>query len=342
MSFKYINPGYLYLMNTDCIGVQYNDTVKNPINGVSFMQTNKESVISLTAGLEYWAKFDVYLNQSDLSGNIFTFSSANHNIAINISGSSSSSKVSMTLLVDGTNVSTVSINAGYNTIYIHALSGTTTGSVNIINLSNSATITYDNTVNNGNIFNGENIVSSCIYSIDEQNAFFSNIIIANSLIDQKECVIIYPIKQTTTSWYSNNDGSYKTANNNSTLLKQIDLPATQSTIGCSFPKLEELCITSKNLHADSSSFDGITTIAQNNGTNYDLDNNTLTNNGLNYLLTMNDNIFNSNTSWQLKDINKILFGFRANTVAGTNSYPTTNGNTISTNTKDNFKEIIIS
>ena len=46
--------------------------------------------------------------------------------------------------------------------------------------------------------------------------------------------------------------------------------------------------------------------------------------------------------FKLSSINNIALGFRANTAVGTISYPTTNGNTISTNTKDNFKEIIIS
>lgn len=342
MSFKYINPGYLYLMNTDSIGVQYSDSVKNPINKVSFMQTNKESVIAVTAGLEYWAKFDIYLNQSDLAGDIFTFNSASHNIAINISGNSNSSIVSMTLMIDGTNASTVSINAGYNTLYIHVKSGTTTGSVNILNLTNNTSILYDSSINDGNILNGENIINACIYSIDEQNGFFSNIIISDSLIDQKESVIIYPIKKTTTSWYNNNDGSYKTTLDGSKLLQQIDVSATETIVGCSFPKLEELCISSTNLHSDSSSFNGLAVIANINNIDYDLDNNSLSTSGLNYLLKLNDNIFSSNKSWQLKDINNIALGFRANTAVGTTSYPTTNGNTISTNTKDNFKEIIIS
>lgn len=340
--FKYINPGYLYLMNYDCIGVQYtNDSTKNPINSVSFMQTNKESNLSVTAGLEYWAKFDIYLNQSDLSGDIITFNSANHKVAINISGNANSSVVSMTLLVDGANVSTVSIVAGYNTIYMHVLSNATTGSVNIINLTNNATITYDNTVFNGNILNAENIINACIYSIDEQNGYFSNIIISNELIDQKESVILFPIKCTTTSWHNNN-GTYKTPIDSNTILQQINRSETQTAVGCSFPKINEICISSKNLHADSTEFDGITTIAQSNNKIYDLDNNTLTTTGLNYVLKLNDNIFNSNSTWKLKDFSDIALGFRANTTAETTSYPTTNGNTIEANTSTNFKEIIIS
>ena len=63
MAFRYINPGYVSLLNADCTATEYSGTTYSK-TGTGFSQTESTAGITVaqfSAGDDFWARFDAYI-----------------------------------------------------------------------------------------------------------------------------------------------------------------------------------------------------------------------------------------------------------------------------------------
>lgn len=65
MAFRYINPGYVSLLDKDVVASEVAGTTYSK-TGVAFSQTNSSAGITIpnfAQGDDFWAKFDVYITK---------------------------------------------------------------------------------------------------------------------------------------------------------------------------------------------------------------------------------------------------------------------------------------
>ena len=211
MSFLYINPGDASLLDTTT-GVTVEDARFNPYGGVSFWQPKSEKGIVLPYPLtEIYAKASVYLRgsltKSDARAKLQAGNSNGWTVRENYG------KWSLEIACCATQIKSLSgeeINLdpnGFNNILLHVKEGSSEeGSISV-------------TINGKEVFASKQYVTfrqssygspSDVITIlsDNEEALFSNIIISDKEIGEKEQVAVLPVSATDTDMTANGDGSY--------------------------------------------------------------------------------------------------------------------------------------
>lgn len=229
MSFRYVNPGYVYLLDSNVTATQITDSTYSR-TGVAFTQTNSSAGVTIPQfkqGDDFWAKFDVYIPSDTYSG-IDCHSPSTYSAGLFAElYSNRDSKLyadfgngTRTLLVSGNN-NTVGLKLGdINSFRVHVVYG------------DSSTALVEVFVNEKHFSSGGyQIAYSTAYSkhvrlcSGNANVKFSNLIISNEEISQKEQAIALPISATATDMTAGASGMYTAATAGQTLLQTPDITA---------------------------------------------------------------------------------------------------------------------
>lgn len=236
MSFRYVNPGYVYLLDSNVTATQITDSTYSK-TGVAFTQTNSSAGVTIpqfAEGDEFWAKFDVYIPSTVSEGFDITcyIPRANsYGIRINIKKDprisiraiASGSAVYKSFVNDQLNVAEYGIKlGGITTILMHLVTGDrTTAHIDL----NVGGVEFFSGVENGaiNYSNNYNAVAR-LYATDDA-VKFSNVIFSDTEISPKEQVIALPISATATNMTAGAGGMYTATTAGQTLLQTPDITA---------------------------------------------------------------------------------------------------------------------
>ena len=239
MAFRYINPGYVSLLDSDCVAVEVAGTSYSK-TGVGFSQTNSTAGITtlqFTNGDDFWAKFDAYI-PSESASNIYFFMPNSYSNGIEINLASKATSASYLYLQYGTSgrkqiTNGVALNLGIsqgkiNTFLIHIKQGTSsTAQVNFwINGKEFSQSGYAMT------YRDARPKIAILYSTNP-NVIFSNIIFASEEISIKERAIALPINQTVTNMTAGASGLFIADAANQTLLQSVDVSTLIENFGAS-------------------------------------------------------------------------------------------------------------
>lgn len=236
MSFRYVNPGYVYLLDSNVTATQITGNTYSR-TGVAFTQTNLNAGVTIPQfkqGDDFWAKFDVYI-----SGNITNkFYCFVNNVKKN--GFSLAVSNPDNYPLSGNDCSAFYRWNGSDSQFSsshHSQIGVIPNAVNSfvmhIKHGDSATALIEVFIN-GNEFtsvtSGAMTYSSSyptkvlLYATDA-NVKFSNVIFSDTEISPKEQAIALPISATATDMTADENGMYTAATAGQTLLQTPDITA---------------------------------------------------------------------------------------------------------------------
>ena len=236
MAFRYINPGYTELLDSDCVttaitGTEYSKT------GVAFTQTNSSAGVTITdfaEGDDFWARFDVYLpNEYHLIRLLFPCI-ASAGVSLSFSGRNTTT-FSLSCSFTGSWASMVSYPSwadygiqfeAINTFSVHGVYGSP-GLIEIF----IGDKTHSKT---GNLVFSTNYTPTAkLYASSSDKVYFSNIIFSNTKISPKEQVIALPTSETVTDMTAGESGIYIADTVNQTLLQTVDVSTLIENYGAS-------------------------------------------------------------------------------------------------------------
>lgn len=243
MAFKYINPGYVALLDSNASASAQIVDRKKSKTGVAFNQIFSDIGITLpdfVAGDEFWGKFDFFV-QSPYSGNsteiYFNLPNTNSRGFYIYYPSSSTSTISISHRYDGNNHITLISGrfeiVGFkwkaiNTVTFHAI------------LGDSSTAKLELWVgDNKFVSTGRAMAYSTSYAkkailyANAYNVAFSNIIFSDKPISPKEQTLALPISATETDMALGDDGIYIADAANQTLLQSVDVSSLIENFGAS-------------------------------------------------------------------------------------------------------------
>lgn len=240
MAFKYINPGYANLLDTDTgktvEGTQYSRS------GVSFWQpAEKRGIVLAEAPTELYGKFDVYLHRESDSGK------DNFEVGVALAGwhGARISKRYDDWYVSGTlhtsSIVRVTGSTDYqnfkershlkledvNTLYFHVKykPGTREGSVTLmVNGAELGTGSYEG----DGVFQESKVLEIVSTA---RHGLISNIILSDTVIDPREQVVMLPSMSAETTMADSGDGIYTATSPGQMLLQTVDTAALAVTYG---------------------------------------------------------------------------------------------------------------
>lgn len=241
MAFKYINPGYVALLDSNATEVtQITDKTKSK-TGVGFNQRYTNVGVTLpdfTAGDDFWGKFDFFIQYPTWNSQYIYCYIPNTNqrgIQINFP-SSSTNTVSIVHRYDSSSVTLVS--------GLFEIVGFKWNSINTVTfhakLGNSSTAKLEIFVGDNKFVStgramaySESYAKKAILLSDYPNVWFSNIIFSNEEISPKEQTLALPISQTITDMTESSNGIYLADAANQTLLQSVDVAQLIENYGAS-------------------------------------------------------------------------------------------------------------
>lgn len=240
MAFKYINPGYANLLDTDTGKTVEGE--KYSRSGISFWQPKKERGIVLAEAVtELYGKFDVYLHRESDSGK------DNFEVRVALAGwhGARISKRYDDWYVSGTlhanSIVGVTGSTDYqnfkershlkledvNTLYFHVKykPGTREGSVTlIVNGAELGTGSYEG----DGVFQESKVLEIVSTA---RHGLISNIILSDTVIDPREQVILLPSTTVETTMEDSGNGMYAATSPGQMLLQTVDTAALAATYG---------------------------------------------------------------------------------------------------------------
>lgn len=233
MAFRYINPGYVSLLDSDVVANEVAGTTYSK-TGVAFSQTNSSAGITIpnfAQGDDFWAKFDVYLTSgTSIYLKIPRTKGAGFRLSQQRNGDTylylcyNYTEVTVSTSAD---ISEAVKQGAINTIVFHVKLGT---SDSLWDFSINGTAFQKTGYNMSYSTSYEDIAN--LYSTSAQN-YFSNIIISNEEISPKEQCIALPISQTITDMTTGESGIYIADAANQTLLQSVDVAELIQSYGAS-------------------------------------------------------------------------------------------------------------
>lgn len=231
MSFRYVNPGYVYLLNpglstSQFTGFEYSKT------GVAFQLTDTVvggvTIPQFQQGNDFWARFDVYLKNSmqvylyvpsaNSSGFYLYYNPLNSNLYRVCAVYNGTEKEIST----GTATELGIINGAINTIVGHVVYGDiNTACVEVFINNKKFSTSAPNAITWSTSYHHKTV---WFYS-KEFNTRFSNIIFSDTEISPKEQVIALPISATATDMAAGAGGMYTATAAGQTLLQTPDITA---------------------------------------------------------------------------------------------------------------------
>ena len=237
MAFRYINPGYVSLLDNDVTATEVTGTTYSR-TGTGFSQTNSAAGITIphfASGDDFWAKFDAYI-PSGSSSNIYCYMPNSYKVGFEInvydSGENSIyiichySNNNRQIMINGTAEYLGMRRGAINEFLIHIVPGT------------SATARLDLWINGNNFSqSGLQMLYSDSYSkiailySSNQNVIFSNVIFSDEEIFQRERIIALPILSTETNMTFDASELYIANAANQTLLQTPDVASLITDYG---------------------------------------------------------------------------------------------------------------
>lgn len=232
MAFRYINPGYVSLLdNKDVVASEVAGTTYSK-TGMSFSQTNSSAGITIpnfAQGDDFWAKFDVYITKlSDIYLYVPRTNKCGMKLEINSYGNTWLSYCfsnGRATVIHGNNL--IKLNE-VNTIVLHMKLGTAANSLWEVFINGTL---YQET--NYNMPYSTSYANYAILYATSANVYFSNIIFSNEEISSKEQCIALPISQTITDMTAGASGIYIADAANQTLLQSFDVAELIQSYGAS-------------------------------------------------------------------------------------------------------------
>lgn len=232
MAFRYINPGYIAFLDSDCVATEVANSTYSK-TGVGFTQTNEKKGVTLPTfniGDDFYIRFDAYIPNSS-SGTIKICSPYTQRGGIKFyypnSGNSYlyiylASGDTSYILFNGTFANSGLIYGQINTIVVYVVSGAS-GSIDLtINNKHFA-------LSNVSIQTSTNYQKNAIIYSD--SATISNLIISDAEISPKERIIALPIGATQTDMTAGASGIYLADAVNQTLLQSADVSTLVENYG---------------------------------------------------------------------------------------------------------------
>ena len=240
MAFRYINPGLVSLLDSDCTatqltGSQYSKT------GVAFTQTNSSAGVTLpnfAEGDDFWARFDLYLPTtypSYYSLYFFAPNTENYGLWFYFQGVSSTSIMAAyrrgsrgkdfatTLQTSGLKLGTI------NKILFHMVFGDENTAYMELNING---LQFEKTTGYAITYNASCSKVAVIYS-SNTSCVLSNVIISDAEISPKEQVVVLPISTTATNMTAGASGIYLADAAGQILLQTPDVSTLIENYGAS-------------------------------------------------------------------------------------------------------------
>ncbi|MBR6713176.1 MAG: hypothetical protein IKI76_09320 [Selenomonadaceae bacterium] len=246
MAFRYINPGYVSLLDSDCTAIELIDSTYSR-TGVAFRQTGYRKGITISEfaqGDEFWAKFNWYLPPEEGYYHVYCSAPATYRYGLYIvlqlrwgmyqigsvmagyPSGNTSNDFAATLEDSGLKLGTI------NRILFHLVFGDAATAymectINNIKLPRSTgrSIPY-NAKNNGKVAE--------LYSTDGATAI-SNVILSDQEISIREDVVALPITATDTDMTAGENGLYIADAANQSLLQSVDAATLGAIHGINSP-----------------------------------------------------------------------------------------------------------
>ena len=233
MSFRYVNPGYVYLLDSNVTATQITDSTYSR-TGVAFTQTNSSAGVTIPQfkqGYDFWAKFDVYIPSGENTG--FYCQIPNHSSArlfISIDGNSiyesffyfayASANYNTKTFARGNDEKLGLKRNTVNTFVLHVVYGDSDTAKAELFFNGAK---YEK-INEEIIYSASQPKIVKIYAYTTGNKF-SNIIFSDTEISPKEQVIALPISATATDMTAGAGGMYTATAAGQTLLQTPDITA---------------------------------------------------------------------------------------------------------------------
>lgn len=240
MAFRYINPGYIELLDSDCVataitGTEYSKT------GVAFTQTNSSAGVTMpdfAEGNDFWARFDLYLPptypryywlyffspNTEKYGLSFYFQGANStSISAAYYQGVRSKNFAETLQTSGLKLGAI------NKILFHMVFGDASTAYMELNING---IQFEKTTGYAIPYNANRSKVAVVYS-SNTSCVLSNIIISDTEISPKEQVVALPTSETVTDMTAGENGIYIADAVNQTLLQTVDVSTLIENYGAS-------------------------------------------------------------------------------------------------------------
>lgn len=238
MAFRYMNPGLVELLDSDCVatqvtGSQYSRT------GVAFKQTGYMAGVTLPTfaeGDDFWARFDVYVNgysnffllipRNMYSGIRFEYG-PNSSPTCKLYGFYNSSSLSD---IARGSASALGVRDGaINTFLLHVVYGNTSSESLLEVFINGEKFTRTPYAAIPYSVNYE--AKARLYSSSSESLYFSNVIFSNEEISPKEKVIALPVSSTLTDMTAGASGIYIADTVNQQLLQSVDVSELAENFG---------------------------------------------------------------------------------------------------------------
>lgn len=239
MAFKYINPGYMALLDSNNTGATQVADKEKSKTGVGFSQIYNDigiTINDLNENDELWGKFDFFVKAPQSTAEIYCLLPCS-----NYSG--------FCILYPYYSTSTITIRHYYNGSYINLISGLFEivgfrfGAINTVTfhaiLGNSSTAKLELWVgDNKFVSTGRAMPYSTSYKnyfrlYAPSNVTFSNIIFSSEKISPKEQTLALPISATETDMTLGDNGIYIADAANQSLLQSVDVSSLIENYGAS-------------------------------------------------------------------------------------------------------------
>ena len=276
MAWRYINPGYVHLLDADAqaTATQYK-SYDNSKTGVAFSQTNYYSagitIADFIEGNDFWARFDVYIPNST-NGAVYCYAPYTYRSGFNLT--LNTSKFSILIERAGSAAKYIAESISWsraweyglkrnaiNSILIHAKYVTDDGYWIEININGTKT-TYSPNDSRRNWDYNANYKYAILYAYSANPV--SNIIFSNEEINIKEQVVTLPVGTTETAMNAQEGGIYLADNVGQTLLQTIDASALISQYG-SDSKVTGIALVGNPAYRTGEQLSSLTAISKSGG-----------------------------------------------------------------------------
>lgn len=218
VSFRYVNPGYVELLDDRANVESIEDLTRNPINGISLRRTSMSTNPLLTFASipnELYCRYDIFRDNANQTDYVGVFDTSRKYFGMY------SSYDYLRLYCYGKEMASVKITAndfwnktGLNKIWFH-FSVTENLIEAVINGEIKLNGVFSDASNLVPYFNISNTASN-------PKSYYSNFIISDEYISPKEQVIVLPTNAVETDMIDNQDGSYTADQNGQAILQTID------------------------------------------------------------------------------------------------------------------------
>lgn len=244
MAFRYINPGYVALLDSDSSATEVTSTTYSK-SGVGFYLNDTSYSKGLTLEnfsfeSDFWANFDFYLGNN--GADIYFYAPGGNRVGVQISNSPSWGTPRVTIyasyssngkssLATANGVSAVQNDLGItidsvNSAWLHVKYGAAGTGLIELSINGKKNWRYDNSAI---IYTATN-KKVVMYSYDVEGTF-SNLIISDEYISPSEKVVALPIDTTETTMTAGTNGIYIADAVNQTLLQTPDVDALLTNYG---------------------------------------------------------------------------------------------------------------